>query len=159
MTVPTPILSSPAIALSKNRNRLKCRRTPEILRGNVYGWFVPVERGVYTLAESGRAALVRLRGESRQPVRRGRGRTSRSGERGGGQQGAANMRSRGLTTVAEPNANRLRLLPDSAFCPFQRLRDFSYRCFRFGVHLEFTQVVLGPWTSDCGLIFCHVHCS
>jgi hypothetical protein len=29
------------------------------LRGNVYGWFVPVERGVYTLAESGRAALLR----------------------------------------------------------------------------------------------------
>ena len=73
MTVRPPILSSPPIALSKNRNRLKCRRTPEILRGNVYGWFVPVERGVYTLAESGRAALVRLRGESRQPVRRGAG--------------------------------------------------------------------------------------
>ena len=88
-----------------------------------------------------------------------RGRTSHSGERGSGQQGAANMRSRGLTTVAEPNANRLRLLPDSAFCPFQRLRDFRYGCFRFGVHLEFTQVVLGPWTSDCGLIFRHVHCS
>jgi len=32
---------------------------PKILRGNVYGWFVPVERGVYTLAESGRAALLR----------------------------------------------------------------------------------------------------
>jgi hypothetical protein len=32
---------------------------PKILRGNVYGWFVPVERGVYTLAESGRAALSR----------------------------------------------------------------------------------------------------
>jgi hypothetical protein len=30
----------------------------KILRGNVYGWFVPVERGVYTLAESGRAALL-----------------------------------------------------------------------------------------------------
>ena len=24
---------------------------PKILRGNVYGWFVPVERGVYTLAQ------------------------------------------------------------------------------------------------------------
>jgi hypothetical protein len=32
---------------------------PKILRGNVYGWFVPVERGVYSLAESGRAALLR----------------------------------------------------------------------------------------------------
>jgi hypothetical protein len=32
---------------------------PKILRGNVYGWFVPVERGVYTLAASGRAALLR----------------------------------------------------------------------------------------------------
>jgi hypothetical protein len=32
---------------------------PKILRGNVYGWFVLVERGVYTLAESGRAALMR----------------------------------------------------------------------------------------------------
>ena len=32
---------------------------PKILRGNVYGWFAPVERGVYTLAESGRAALLR----------------------------------------------------------------------------------------------------
>jgi hypothetical protein len=31
----------------------------KILRGNVYGWFVPVERGVYTLAEPGRAALLR----------------------------------------------------------------------------------------------------
>ncbi len=32
---------------------------PNILRGNVYGWFVPVEQGVYALAESGRAALLR----------------------------------------------------------------------------------------------------
>jgi hypothetical protein len=32
---------------------------PKILRGNVYGWFSPIERGVYTLAESGRAALLR----------------------------------------------------------------------------------------------------
>jgi len=30
-----------------------------ILHGNVYDWFVPVERGVYTLTESGRAALLR----------------------------------------------------------------------------------------------------
>ena len=32
---------------------------PEILHGNVYGWFAPVERGVYSLTESGRAALMR----------------------------------------------------------------------------------------------------
>ncbi len=32
---------------------------PKILLGNVYGWFVRVERGVYALAEPGRAALVR----------------------------------------------------------------------------------------------------
>jgi hypothetical protein len=32
---------------------------PKVLRGNVYGWFVPVERGVYNLTESGRAALLR----------------------------------------------------------------------------------------------------
>ena len=31
----------------------------QILRGNVYGWFVNVERGVYTLTEAGRAALLR----------------------------------------------------------------------------------------------------
>ena len=29
-----------------------------IIISNVYGWFVLVERGVYTLAESGRAALL-----------------------------------------------------------------------------------------------------
>jgi hypothetical protein len=38
---------------------LEGRDAPKILRGNVYGWFSPVERGVYTLAESGRAALLR----------------------------------------------------------------------------------------------------
>ena len=32
---------------------------PKILRTNVYGWFVRVERGVYTLSDGGRAALVR----------------------------------------------------------------------------------------------------
>ncbi len=32
---------------------------PKILSGNVYGWFVPIERGVYSLAESGHAALRR----------------------------------------------------------------------------------------------------
>jgi hypothetical protein len=32
---------------------------PKILLHNVYGWFVRVERGVYTLSDSGRAALAR----------------------------------------------------------------------------------------------------
>lgn len=32
---------------------------PKILMRNVYGWFVRVERGVYALSESGRAALLR----------------------------------------------------------------------------------------------------
>ena len=32
---------------------------PKILRGNVYGWFINVERGVYTLTDAGRAALKR----------------------------------------------------------------------------------------------------
>ena len=32
---------------------------PQILRGNVYGWFANVERGVYTLTDAGRAALLR----------------------------------------------------------------------------------------------------
>jgi hypothetical protein len=32
---------------------------PKILQRNVYGWFVRVERGLYTLSEPGRAALVR----------------------------------------------------------------------------------------------------
>jgi len=32
---------------------------PQILLGNVYGWFVRVERGVYALTDQGRAALIR----------------------------------------------------------------------------------------------------
>ncbi len=32
---------------------------PQILRGNVYGWFTPVRRGVYELTDAGRAALLR----------------------------------------------------------------------------------------------------
>ncbi len=32
---------------------------PKILLHNVYGWFVRVERGVYALAEPGKAALLR----------------------------------------------------------------------------------------------------
>ena len=34
---------------------------PKILLRNVYGWFVRVERGVYTLSDGGKAALVRWR--------------------------------------------------------------------------------------------------
>jgi hypothetical protein len=34
---------------------------PKILQGNVYGWFIRVERGVYALTESGRAALAQWR--------------------------------------------------------------------------------------------------
>src|SRR5271163_1575683 len=32
---------------------------PRILLDNVYGWFASVERGLYTLTDSGRAALLR----------------------------------------------------------------------------------------------------
>jgi hypothetical protein len=31
----------------------------KILHGNVYGWFLAVERGVYNLTETGRSALLR----------------------------------------------------------------------------------------------------
>ena len=34
---------------------------PKILLRNVYGWFIRVERGVYTLSDSGKAALVTWR--------------------------------------------------------------------------------------------------
>lgn len=32
---------------------------PKVLQRNVYGWFVPIERGLYDLSESSQAALVR----------------------------------------------------------------------------------------------------
>lgn len=51
-----------ALALSPARPRdLKATTpdAPKILQRNVYGWFVRVERGVYTLTDGGRAALVR----------------------------------------------------------------------------------------------------
>jgi hypothetical protein len=35
---------------------------PKILLRNVYGWFVRVDRGLYALSESGRAALMRWKG-------------------------------------------------------------------------------------------------
>jgi hypothetical protein len=40
---------------------------PKILLRNVYGWFVRVERGLYTLSEPGRAALVRWKAHSPAP--------------------------------------------------------------------------------------------
>ena len=39
--------------------KLQVPEAPKILRGNVYGWFINVERGVYTLTDAGRAALKR----------------------------------------------------------------------------------------------------
>jgi len=51
-----------ALAVAPTRPRdLKGRMpdAPKILLRNVYGWFVRVERGVYTLSEGGRAALIR----------------------------------------------------------------------------------------------------
>ena len=53
-----------AAALAVGPRSVKVLRTtsadaPKILLRNVYGWFVRVERGVYALTETGRAALVR----------------------------------------------------------------------------------------------------
>ena len=51
-----------ALAQAPARPRdLKCGipDAPKILLSNVYGWFVRIERGVYTLSEGGKAALVR----------------------------------------------------------------------------------------------------
>jgi hypothetical protein len=39
--------------------RASIEDAPRILHANVYGWFAAVERGVYDLTESGRAALLR----------------------------------------------------------------------------------------------------
>jgi hypothetical protein len=39
--------------------KLQVPDAPKILRGNVYGWFINVERGVYTLTDAGRSALKR----------------------------------------------------------------------------------------------------
>jgi hypothetical protein len=41
---------------------------PKILLRNVYGWFVRVERGLYTLSDSGRAALERWAEQMPPPV-------------------------------------------------------------------------------------------
>jgi hypothetical protein len=51
-----------ALALKPARPRDLKENAPDagkILLGNVYGWFVRVERGVYALTEGGKAALVR----------------------------------------------------------------------------------------------------
>ena len=50
-----------ALALGPRRPRdlkVDIPDAPKILHGNVYGWFAPVERGVYALAEAGHAALL-----------------------------------------------------------------------------------------------------
>ncbi len=39
--------------------KLVVPEAPKILRGNVYGWFINVERGIYTLTDAGHAALKR----------------------------------------------------------------------------------------------------
>ncbi len=39
--------------------KLLVPEAPKILRGNFYGWFINVERGVYALTEAGHAALKR----------------------------------------------------------------------------------------------------
>ena len=39
--------------------KLRAPDAAKILRGNVYGWFMKVERGIYALTDGGRAALVR----------------------------------------------------------------------------------------------------
>ena len=41
---------------------------PKILRGNFYGWFINVERGVYTLTDAGHAALKRWPDHARPPA-------------------------------------------------------------------------------------------
>jgi hypothetical protein len=53
-----------AAALSAGPRRVREMReivpdAPKILLHNVYGWFTRVQRGVYTLAEPGKAALLR----------------------------------------------------------------------------------------------------
>jgi hypothetical protein len=45
---------------------------PKILLSNVYGWFVRVERGVYTLSDGGKAALVRWKAHLPAPVASGK---------------------------------------------------------------------------------------
>ncbi len=39
--------------------KLAAPDAPKILLHNVYGWFIRVERGIYALAEPGKAALIR----------------------------------------------------------------------------------------------------
>ena len=41
---------------------------PKILLRNVYGWFVRVDRGLYALSDTGRAALVRWKGHLPPPA-------------------------------------------------------------------------------------------
>jgi hypothetical protein len=53
-----------ASALASGSQRVRDLRqsvpdAPKILQGNVYGWFVREERGIYALTEAGRGALER----------------------------------------------------------------------------------------------------
>ena len=51
-----------ALAHAPGRPRDLAGKIPDaakILRGNVYGWFTRIERGIYALTDQGRAALVR----------------------------------------------------------------------------------------------------
>lgn len=55
------LLCAAALASAPGRPRdlkLAVPDAPKILQGNVYGWFVRVERGLYGLTPAGRAALV-----------------------------------------------------------------------------------------------------
>lgn len=56
-----------ALAHAPGRPRDLANKIPDaakILRGNVYGWFMRIERGIYALTDQGRAALVRWPGSA-----------------------------------------------------------------------------------------------
>jgi hypothetical protein len=48
--------------------KLLVPEAPKILRGNFYGWFINIERGVYGLTDAGRAALKRWSDYARPPA-------------------------------------------------------------------------------------------
>ena len=48
--------------------KLLVPEAPKILRGNFYGWFINVERGVYALTDAGHAALKRWPDYARPPA-------------------------------------------------------------------------------------------
>jgi hypothetical protein len=54
-----------ALAPSRPRDvKQRCPDAPKILQNNVYGWFERIDRGVYALTDTGRAALERWPGIS-----------------------------------------------------------------------------------------------